>query len=264
VSGRHAVAATPLRFADRKLTNCIQERLEMHLRLGGLIAFCAALYGGTETPAAVIISYAPNLGATSSIYPSDFAHGQQLADYFKATADGNVSLLTWWGVYRSNTVAADDFTIRFYAGISPSPVPDYSAAPVNLVRTSTGIADEFGNVIYEYTAALTAAYSVSSGGSYYFSVVNDVSSSNPWAWLSSTSDLSGSFVYREAEGAAWTRYGSHLAFELDSKAKAEGDGTGNSKPEASVPEPCAVLIWSMLAGVVGVGRLREARLRCRA
>ncbi|MCP4639908.1 MAG: hypothetical protein GY851_05730 [bacterium] len=164
-------------------------------------------------------TYGHSGGYSEDEYSTFFGDTQQLGDDFHLTADNStITYVRWWGAYRDDTPATDDFSIRIYLD-NGSGMPeswsycDYRAGAV--AREDTGDIFEPGGWnlnIYEYSTAIPP-FVLDPVSTYYIVIVNRT---GKWLWSTNGSPSQGNNfgVSRDTTTGPWGSHGLDNAFQL--------------------------------------------------
>lgn len=160
-------------------------------------------------------------GGYSELRESDFFGGiQQLGDDFSlASGRSTVTSVRWWGAYRDNLPAEDDFTVRIYVDNGtgmPETWSSYEFHAGAVTREATGDSFEPGGWnldIYEYSVALPEAWELEPGVRYFLVILNDT---ERWLWSDNGSAAQGNNfgVSRTTLAGEWGSHGIDMAFLL--------------------------------------------------
>jgi hypothetical protein len=164
-------------------------------------------------------AYGDSGGLSEVEYSTLVGVEQHLGDDFMLGLQGStITYIQWWGAYRDNVPADDDFTILIYARASGGypeafALAEYNPATVN--RTATG--NLFGPGgwaldIYEYSMDVTPL-ALERDTIYFIVILNDTGT---WYWSSNGSDSEGNRwgVEREGWSDGWLSHGIDMAFRL--------------------------------------------------
>ena len=159
-------------------------------------------------------------------------------DNFTLSQLAVITDVSWVGSYANpptqGTITA--FTVDFWADNSgqPGALLQTESLLGNAGETSLGL-DNFNNPTFGYSAVLPTSFTASAGTTYWMSIVPDLGLPPQWAWETATGG--DGIAYQDFFG---TRYqlAVDFAFTLNSG-------------EAAVPEPSALMVWSLLS-VVGI------------
>lgn len=164
-------------------------------------------------------------------------YAEQADDFVFGEGVDTIVDFHWWGVYATgNSPGAEAFTIRIFEddGGTPAVSPFFELSPVAATRSVYGIND-IGLTIYAYDLVIDPLI-LTSGETYWLSIVNDTSNDLDDDWYWSESVATGNNWTRLVDGGEWAEELSvELAFYL----------TG---PGPVVPEPASI-------GLVGLGLL---------
>lgn len=151
-------------------------------------------------------------------YSDLFGGVLQMADDFELTDDNHiVTQVRWWGVYRNNVPADDEFTIFAYEIYDPEPQshPWYEYTSTEAARTATASTITWGMdtlTVYEYNLDIPDGEFVPDTP-YALSIVNNT---GRWAWVVNGSTTQGNDVgwARTEEYGDWVTNGIDYAFVL--------------------------------------------------
>ena len=144
---------------------------------------------------------------------------QHLGDDFMLGLQGStITYIQWWGAYRDNVPAADDFTILIYARGGdgyPTAVALAEYNPATVTRTATGALFGPGGWeldIYEYGVDITSL-ELARDTTYFIVILNDTGT---WYWSSNASVSEGNDFGVEREGwpDTWLAHGVDMGFRL--------------------------------------------------
>lgn len=231
-------------------------------------ALCLALLGGGPARAGVIYSqpltgtpadqFGYDSNGPTSLPSSPERTAQQIADNFSLLSATAASGIQWYGSYYSSIAPANiTFQIRFFADAAGKPGSLLDQQSVAVTGVPTGFANEDGDRILAYQAALTPL-PLAGGTPYWVSILeNDPATTTIWAWTFSQ-DGDGTVGYRTSEAGSWLTVppsaNRHrgMAFTLTD--------TDAPRPPAvaAVPEPATLTLFGLAAVALG-GYLRSRR-----
>ena len=151
----------------------------------GIFAVAAGLCVGAAgvSQAAVVFEQLPDY---TNAYFSDSAGNfpyQAIAENFSLGTSTSIGAVGCWGVYYTNNIQVDNFTVKIYADSFGLPgTLLYSGAPTSTTSIDTGV-DAFGVDVYETTMTLGSAFNASAGTQYWVSIDNATGQGADWAWV---------------------------------------------------------------------------------
>lgn len=193
----------------------------------------------TSAQAAVVFSQAPNtVGGPYS------QSTQQLADNFSVSGGAVINGAKWWGDnYGGGPFAS--FTVMFFADTGNGPGSLLASQVVNPTIVDTGVIDSYGRYIQEFNADFSSI-SVSSGTSYFFSVIENAPNHFTWTQSSSTP---GEWISND--GSSWWDAGTDrsgaTAYSLFANASQQ------------VPEPSSILLVGLAVAALRITRARKQK-----
>lgn len=180
----------------------------------GIFAVAAGLCVGAAgvSQAAVVFEQLPDY---TNAYFSDSAGNfpyQAIAENFSLGTSTSIGAVGCWGVYFTNNIQVDNFTVKIYADSFGLPgTLLYSGAPTSTTSIDTGV-DAFGVDVYETTMTLGSAFNASAGTQYWVSIINSTGLGSDWGWVTSSSDSVGAFTLDY--GGSWNPLGTSSSLRL--------------------------------------------------
>lgn len=178
--------------------------------LASLLAACAAQAGPI-----IYNNGAPDLrnGTLSDQVGNVAPGGHQVASNFGLGVDNVLADIHWWGFYNNTIPAADNFTIYIYPDSGGSPGSPGSPASYMFSvgagsRTDTGSDVGGSSDLFEYKYDLSSI-TLTSGTTYWLSILNDTTSAPgaDWYWATSNSS-SGDDQFRDLNSGSPGPWGS--------------------------------------------------------
>ena len=136
---------------------------------------------------------------------------QQIFDNFTLSSGSTVDRITWTGVYASQNVVPDNFTIELFSSTSSSGVPSSTIASFSIPVTRVATGDQLFSTfdVYQYTADITPTF-FNANTEYHLNIRNNVGEG--WAWLTDTTQ--GAIIYRIGTGG-FNRFNATMDFQLE-------------------------------------------------
>jgi len=159
--------------------------------------------------------------------------GDESADNFMLSSDAEITSISWWGAFDSETLGA--FTIKIYednAGL-PSASSLHTFSTSDLEGEDTGLEDIDGFNIYLFDYDLTTNIALMNNTTYYLSLVGTED-----FWWQSANNTGSNFL---KTGSGWVNsLSSNSGFDPGDLAfKLNGNKTG------TVPEPNTLIIFTI-------------------
>lgn len=149
--------------------------------MGALALFVAS---AGASAAATVYDSGVTAGSVNGVALADLAVSTALTSAQSVTFSSDVALTgaEWTGIYGGNTLAVDVFSLNVYADVAGAPG---AAALSSTAMTATRLATPFtfvSTTVFDYDGSFAALNL--SAGSYWFSVVNDTTSTpaTQWQW----------------------------------------------------------------------------------
>lgn len=193
---------------------------------------------GTAAHAAPLYTQAPDPGG--EVFLS--TNLAQNADSFQLGYAATLNSVRFYGL----DIDLSTVTLRLYAGDVVA-IPDtYTTLAGTLTRGAVQFQTNIlGTLfpVYEFTLALTSAYTTTADQLYYVSIF----STNNWGWMSSAAGDNQS-AFRDADGSAWNKLPPDLAFAIDGERIVSND----------TPEPASLALVGVALFAAGYARRRAA------
>lgn len=181
----------------------------------GIFAVAAGLCLGAAgvSQAAVIFEQLPDYRNGYFSDSSGNFSWQRMAENFTLGTSSSVGAVGAWGIYYTNNIKSDNFTVYIYAdgGNLPGTLL-YSGAAASANSVDTGV-DAFGCRVYESTVTLATPFNATAGTQYWVSLDNRTGLGSDWAWIT-TSAFDGIGAYTLDQGGSWNGLGDSESLRL--------------------------------------------------